>query len=130
MMWLSLAAHNARAAGLAALVMSAGNGKLIYYAAPQPAAGDPPTGAALATQPITAAQVSDGGMDLTLATVLASATGIPTWCRIAAGDDTWILDGDMGDSVSSALVRFADGVPDPMYQGGEVVVLSARIEDG
>lgn len=128
MMILSPAAHQARAAALAAALAG---GSLRIYSAPVPDPGGSPGGILLVQLPITSATASEGGTDLTFESALASGSGAPAWCRLTDQTGDWLLDGDVGAVGSGALVELDLDIADwLLYAGGEINILTARILDG
>ena len=88
--------------------------KILIYSGTQPAGGGSPTGTLLATLTCNAtafAGSASGGV-LTLNSITqdssADATGLATWFRLTKSDDTWVLDGDCGESGSGADLILSD----------------------
>lgn len=109
-------------------------GKLLCYPDPQPAAGDAPSGALIASFVLTdpCGTVDAAGLHITTAApAQVSASGIIRWGRIVDGDGNWCIDGKIR-LATDADVATADYVIDTAgaLVGGFVVLLSATIAEG
>ncbi|PWV65993.1 hypothetical protein [Plasticicumulans acidivorans] len=123
---LAVAAATARAARLLA---GSSDPRLEIYSDPVPAVGAAPDAATLlAVWTIDRADISASGRALVItvpATApMVAAAGAATWCRLIAGDAVAMLDGDVGDDTSTALVRISGGT---YLRAGELLVLSSAL---
>lgn len=111
-----------------AIDAGAGTGRLYIYTEPQP---DP--GAEITTQTLLAQLLFNepsgtvSGDTLTLAInedETADATGIAVWARITDSDGNWLADMDVGNEVSSAVLKLNSL---QIVAGGTVRITSASI---
>jgi hypothetical protein len=110
--------------------------RLKIYAAPVPAAGQPPdTAVLLATLAFPRPSLDNvTNKTLTLlnpSTTLVSTTGEAGWARIENGAGQYVVDLDVGVAGSGAAVILNNGTPDSLmlYAGGELSVTLAKLQE-
>lgn len=128
---ISVAVRNARLqAVLDEIDAGSAGGYIEFYDGTQPVTGGTVTTLLGTVTFATTAGTITGGV-LTFDTITddtsADATGTVTWCRFYDSDANHILDGDCGNTASTALVKFDNPA---LVAGGTIHIASGILTEG
>lgn len=114
-------------------------GRLLIYKGTRPATGGAATGGDLLADfalSDPAGVVTDEVLAFSaIASVTASATGLPSWARFTDSDATAVLDGDVGITGAGTLVEMEEDSGDPgnvvsLIEDGLAIISSAQLTEG